>query len=123
VVQTEDIFVFDGAKNIQILPEECAIQVQWLPATRTVLLQNDKLSETLLRSESTLGASFDGGKARSNKEKAVGEGQQPYYFYVTPAHDRNVQLLSKLRAQEVHLKDLPARLKEQGLEYNMGGEP
>lgn len=51
LIQNEDIMVFDGVKNVQIHPEEAIIKVQWMPA-KSFVLKNDKLSESILKTES-----------------------------------------------------------------------
>lgn len=107
--------VFDGLENVQIQPEESIIKVQWMP-TKTFLLKNDKLTETLLKTESV---QRDGYKNIVTTENFTSDGQVPYYFYIKPAQDRHVRMLNQLRAQQFHLRELPDKLKDSA---KMNGE-
>lgn len=99
------IHVFDGAKNVQIMPEECSLNSQSIRRPPRKVLQNYGLQEQL-------------------PDVTQGSGEREYQFYfVMPVRDRFHELLEQVRNHEYHLRELPQRIEQSEILRGSGIQP
>ena len=88
------IHVFDGATNVEIMPDQCVLKVQAMPQQSRSILQNFGL----------LGQLSDGQQAASMLEESM-------FYFTNPAEDRFSKLLHQLQHHEFHLRELPDKIR------------
>lgn len=95
-----NVLVFDGAKNVEIEPDQC------------VLLMKNFEHERLLKS---LGATSE--ESMYQRSHALNQPPQIslHYYFMHPTEDRNYRLLSDLQYHKFHLKELPDEIRNQGI--------
>ena len=99
------IFVFDGAKNVQIQPEEGVLNSQVIQKRARRILQNDGLQEQLT------------DMTNSSLEKEL------QFYFSLPVKDRFYEILEQQRLHKFHLRELPEEIQKSQILPGSGIQP